>query len=791
MVATKLTKSHPKSRIKEETTLLLWVAMGFLYIFLFIAPFQKGLFNALQPSFDLPIYYTSLFACVFLLGYGVNSLFNLENIHFTKKNVYVSLLLWLLPVSYTISYFISASKSNAMNSICVSIINVAAFILSQYMIRKKTNVILFGYMAAAFFLVLFGYINWFGGFKYKDAVLGYRLANIFQYPNTYAAYLLAVLACTLFIGVRSVNKKFVFLTNTSMVIPLIASFLLTSSRGALVIVPIIAILLLIFLSFIEQVFLIIQLLLGAVGAFIITPRLTAIGSEFIEGRPSASLAVEGWIILIGSSLVFTIIILFLNRYVFEKLIIRDRDEKFSVKSIILPLITTIGSVSAGILLLSGNSVLLEFLPITFRRRLEGIDMFDTSIIGRVAYNKDALQLFKDYPIFGRGGGAWPALYEEYQSFSYISRQTHNFFLQLLTDIGIFGTFVYIALVVSIMIMFIVKLIKGHIKKENIVYLLFLVALLSHSALDFDMTFVYISGLIFVSLGAMAGLIIQGDRAKNIAINPKIRIAAPSTLCLVSLLILIISSMMISADSAYKKGLRNINLQGELSDTLDYFETAVSRSMNNPYYLYTEVDIYKSLFQQTKEEKYYLKALELNKKLRASEPNFKLYFDSQVDLLIINNQREKATIVLEDALRIYEWNLPYYDKLFSLYYDLAISDSQLYLRYMDKIIALYDKLEGDFEVQRLKFQENAADNSFKLNENIATIMGTVYFREKDYSKCSEILKNIVNRKYSEGNQKYITRIYLASLFKQNLLDEVIFKEFIQLYPEEKDLIQTLS
>jgi hypothetical protein len=184
-------------------------------------------------------------------------------------------------------------------------------------------------------------------------------------------------------------------------------------------------------------------------------------------------------------------------------------------------------------------------------------------------------------------------------------------------------------------------------------------------------------------------------------------------------------------------------------------------------------------------------MDLNKKLRSSEPNFKLYFDSQVDLLVINNKKKEATTVLEDALRIYEWNLPYYDRLFSLYYDLATSDSQLYSSYMDKIKALYDSVEKRFEVQALKFQENAADNTFKLNENIATIMGTVYFMEKDYTKCSEVLKNVVNRKYSEENQKYLTRIYLASLLKQNLLDEVIFKEFIQLYPEEKDLIQTLS
>lgn len=78
------------------------------------------------------------------------------------------------------------------------------------------------------------------------------------------------------------------------------------------------------------------------------------------------------------------------------------------------------------------------LPDFLADRLTGFSLSEESAYERIAWTKDAWSIVKDYPILGAGGGAWSSLYFSYQSFSYITAEVHNDFLEIWVETGTVG-----------------------------------------------------------------------------------------------------------------------------------------------------------------------------------------------------------------------------------------------------------------------------------------------------------------------------------------------------------------
>src|SRR5690606_7653437 len=86
---------------------------------------------------------------------------------------------------------------------------------------KANNILKFGIIGSGFMIIVFGLLHWFGGAGwlmkafvdpgaepvYNDAVMkdsnGYRLTSVFQYANTYAAYLIAILFASAYLITQS------------------------------------------------------------------------------------------------------------------------------------------------------------------------------------------------------------------------------------------------------------------------------------------------------------------------------------------------------------------------------------------------------------------------------------------------------------------------------------------------------------------------------------------------------------------------------------------------------------
>ncbi|MFC6648288.1 hypothetical protein [Paenibacillus rhizoplanae] len=245
-------KNAVQSRNVDKISSYIWaLAIGFI-VFLVWAPFQVGLFNGQQIDFEKPVYQSSLLSSLLLLVW-VGLYFTKFRLEGQRDMLAVASL--LLPATYALSLIGAASHYMAMNLLFVQSMYVAVFIIALYLLQQKQlNVVIQNaILAIAYFIVGFGLLNWLGswkfagglvgwfsntvrGDKYLDAVMtdsnGLRLTSIFQYANTYAAFLMAFLFVAVFALVRS-KKWYGMLTHSFMLVPIIVSLLLTLSRGDL------------------------------------------------------------------------------------------------------------------------------------------------------------------------------------------------------------------------------------------------------------------------------------------------------------------------------------------------------------------------------------------------------------------------------------------------------------------------------------------------------------------------------------------------------------------------------
>lgn len=155
----------------------------------------------------------------------------------------------------------------------------------------------------------------------------------------------------------------------------------------------------------------------------------------------------------------------------------------------------------------------RFIPEAIISRLNAMDVGQKSFTTRTAYYRDSFKIFKDYPIFGAGGGAWNGLYAKYQSEPYFSTEAHNYYLQTLVELGLIGIIIVMAFLGTILVLCFMS-----IKKKNLIQMTILYAVLSllvHSAFDFN--FSYLSIPLF-----MWGLIALVDTTPLGEMNIKIK-----------------------------------------------------------------------------------------------------------------------------------------------------------------------------------------------------------------------------------------------------------------------------
>ncbi|SCW85362.1 O-antigen ligase [Paenibacillus tianmuensis] len=805
------------SESSDKSSILFWILSAITLIFLLWAPFQRGLFNGNNFDFERPIYSSFVWASVVLILLSIYLYFHWR---LKEKSDLAIILAWLLPITYFISTFVAASTNYAANSVYIQIIYVAFFSLAYYLTKEDLglSILKYGFVSTSYFIVIFGMMNWLGNKEaafalvkwfaanmepntsYLHAVMsdsnGPRLTSVFQYANSYAAFLIAILLVAIFLVITS-SKWYSIGIHAFMVVPIIISFFVTLSRGALVILPIVLLLVLPFLKPRKQVTYLIHFVLSFGLSVVILNKLTTIGVTLFHEYKS-DLSLSGWTSLLVISLIYAVLAVLVQKFAspwIEKLTARFEEKRFAFLAI--PVIAVIVGGIGAVLLFTDTGV-TKLLPENIRTRIENINFQQHSVLERGTFYKDATKLFEDYPVFGAGGGAWPALYEKYQNNPYISRQAHNFFLQYLTDVGIIGFAAFLIFLIFIYYIYIRNFIKQdeHTRNKRFIFFIVSISILVHSSLDFDLSYVYLGILLFLSFGIMISndAMMLSNQWKEV-LNTR-KWAYPSVMLLLSLFLFFTSVRLLSADSQFNQS-RAIAAGGNnnLNDILAPLDNALSQHPNHPDYTLQKAAILFQVYNQTKDDKYYTEATALLDQALQKEPHNYQLVERKIYSLIQKNQTAEALRFANGKLISFPWKVFLYEVLITLNTDMGhaaheSNNVQEQDNYWNQAFEIYNRFETRKKELALLPKEQGQGQDFSETGKMGLALGQIQFIRGKYDAAEAMFRIGIGGPLEDQTTKQNIRWYLASLQKQGKADQALFDKLVAQDPNERQEIQSL-
>ncbi len=808
-------KKAAESRIEGKKSALFWVLISGIILFLTWTPFQTALFNGQELQFEKPIFWAAILACLLMFLWTAQYY---KQIKLKDERDWLAVGVLLLPLTYILSLISAASHSLAMNMIIINCIYAIMFIIGLYVLRDKlgNRIIQNTIMAVAYLIVGFGLLHWFGQGKtagaiakwfsntvlngtYTHAVMtdsnGLRLTSVFQYANTYAAFLMAFLFAAVFFATKS-KKWYGKAFHSFMLVPIIVSLLLTLSRGGLVMLPVVFVLLLLFLKPAKQILWILYCGIAGVASLIISKPVTELGLSLNEAFSSSG-ALKGWGILLGASAIVGLLGWVIQSFIAPKL--EKALSNWSAKKASNMWIP-IGSLVLGgllIFLFIGTN-LKNVLPQNISVRLENINFNQHSVLERFTFYKDAMKVLADYPIIGAGGGAWASLYEQYQNNPYTSTQAHNFFLQYLIEVGLIGFLVFMSFIVYIFY----KYIRGYVQTDDegrnshFLYLILVLSILIHSILDFNMSYVFMGILVFLGLGGMASVMnskpikkwnVQDSTARNIY---------SAIVGLASIILLITSIRYVQAAEAGLEARKIVQVSTSFEEIKAPLDKDLNVRPSHPESVLLLNSLYQSLYQQSQDEGFFQLSTNLLNQVLEDEPHNKSMLNQLVKSYEMNKQPEQAYEILINNAYKFKWDINWYEQIINKGYDLGMKalgegDTAGKEKYFNSATSAFDKVQEGIKHLATLPEGQLQGNPFENTPDMILHTGKMHFMMNQPEQASEALKLGIQEDLSQTTQQEIVRWYLAALQKQNLSDDALMGKLTQVDPNAKQNVQQLA
>lgn len=784
-------------------------------MFLTWTPFQTALFNGQELQFEKPIFWAAILACLLMFLWTAQYY---KQIKIKDERDWLAVGVLLLPLTYILSLISAASHSLAMNMIIINCIYAIMFIIGLYVLRDKlgNRIIQNTIMAIAYLIVGFGLLHWFGQGKtagaiakwfsntvlngtYTHAVMtdsnGLRLTSVFQYANTYAAFLMAFLFAAVFFATKS-KKWYGQAFHSFMLVPIIVSLLLTLSRGGLVMLPVVFVLLLLFLKPAKQILWILYCGIAGVASLIISKPVTELGLSLNEAFSSSG-ALKGWGILLGASAVVGLLGWGIQSFIAPKL---DKAlSNWSTKKASNMWIP-IGSIVIGgllIFLFIGTS-LKNVLPQNISVRLENINFNQHSVLERFTFYKDAMKVLADYPIIGAGGGAWASLYEQYQNNPYTSRQAHNFFLQYLIEVGIVGFVIFMSFILYIFYKYIRGYIKGNEEDRNrhFLYLIIVLSILIHSILDFNMSYVFMGILVFLGLGGMAAVMDSKPIKKWSVQDSTARNIYTAVIGLASIIVLITSIRYVQAAEAGMEARRIVQVSTSFEEIKAPLDKDLSIRPSHTESVLLLNSLYQSVYQQTQDESFFQLSSNLLNQALEDEPYNKSILNRLVQSYEMIQQPEQAYEILVNNAYKFKWDINWYEQIINKGYDLGMKalgegDTAGKEKYFNFATEAFVKVQEGIKHLATLPEGQLQGNPFENTPDMILHAGKMYFMMNQPEQAAEALKLGIQEDLSQTTQQEIVRWYLAALQKQNLSDDALMEKLTQVDPNAKDNVQQLA
>ncbi|QHT59256.1 O-antigen ligase family protein [Paenibacillus lycopersici] len=785
------------SKSEKDLSLIKWSGLAVITLLLFIAPYNSSkLFVGYLFTYEPSLVGAEVAFFILLLA---GTIYMYKTARLDSWKAILSASAWLMPLSYLISNIGAASVHQSHIMIFVVSFLSAIFMLGLYYgdSNKARQLLLYGIQFAGYGVVFYGLANMMGQIYFPDALWYqqevYRVTSVFQYPNAYAAYLSALFLAGLFLVVQ-VRSAYWRLLHAFMLVPIWVSFMLTLSRGALVIVPVLILLTLPFLRFKQQLLFMLYACISIVVSFGILGKMTSTMNAIAKlvlpeakgGQADlmsiwSKLPLTGWSVIIAAGLLAGVVVTLLHLLLNDRL--ESRFAAFAEKKrsyVIVPAVLIIVTVLAAAVVLLSSSV-RQLLPGEIADRLENINFNQHSVLERGTFYKDAMKISADYPIFGAGGGAWNALYEKYQHNPYSSKQVHSYFLQTLVETGWVGLLLLIGFLACIFFIYLRCYIKDKSAgKTHFVFYIFAVSILIHSAIDFDMSYIYLSAIVFLSLGLMGAvyssqLVLPAKIREDESAGKIWRFGFPTGVALLAVVMLVGAGRAYMANGYYSNAIALVkDNKHELKDLLTPLDSALAYSPSNPEFILRKIDWLNQAYNQTKNKQYEETINALIGQLRQSDPYNRSL--TLVEYTFAKNEGDtnKALTVLEEGIQNRPWNIEFYERAIYEYSQAGKLDQQSNNAAegtkWTRARELYAEVLHRIDLLKDLPKEQLQGRDFSVTPLMRLAIGQIDVEQKQYSDAVSVLKPLTKSKLEEQYVPNALRIYLNALEAQGKDDK---------------------
>ncbi|MFC5531038.1 O-antigen ligase family protein [Cohnella yongneupensis] len=809
--------SKKTSTINNQMDLLSYLTGGMIILFLLVSLFNYGYFNGVglhsanQILFEKSLMYGVMFgipAFIFALMYILRSK------QFERKHL-LTLAGLIIPLVYLISSFNAESSYLSRISVLFSVAVYAFYLTGIYLSdnKKIINLLLQAYLTIGSLFVLYGFTYLIGN-RYKlDSLMfveNVRLASVFTYPNAYAVFLLTLVLVNLHYLVK-VCKTWVLLSLGFSLALITASLLLTLSRGAIIAIPVIALVTLIVSGFRKQILMSVYFVVSMILSLLIQSYLTNSGNEVYQSTQQmiaaqqlittvgwfTSDSLSGWLRVLGIAVAMSIFVLFFNKYLLSRLANRlEQWEHKKSSRYWLPGVFVILCV-IGIIVI-GTGVLNSILPAALSERLSSINFQQHSVLERLTFYKDSISMWLDRPLVGGGGGAWEALYDQYQSYPYSSSQTHSYPVQLLVETGIIGLLLTSLFILYIVISYVVRYFreKAADGSESLLVLLIALSILIHSLIDFEMSYFLFNAIVFFCLGILAGK--HNEPITNVSLVKRqivIKRVTGAAWGVIAIVLLYSVSTTLYVNGKYLTSSKQLQVQQGMDRVMATIEAGLKQLPNHPYLLERAAGLNYQAYEQTKDKNYLNIADQYLNRLSESEPKYRALPNISYTRAMVMGDKQLAVNSLDLAIQHYPYELSYYEQSIIDRYNLwkeayDRSDRASMESESKKIADIYGQVQE--QVKKLQELPKAIiiNRAYMVTPNMRLNVGKLAFYEEKYEVAASELKQGLMEQLTGAVDQEIARYYLASIRKLGQDDDALYQKLVAANSNEASQLQAL-
>lgn len=755
---TRLNETAPSLRAKTEFDYLHQVALWGLLALLFLPPYFRGLFFAQEQQAAL-VFAALVFVLVLLQRW-------LHNDHKFLRGP-LDYFALALPLIYLISAFTAVNKGLAINEVVKNTLYFLVFWSASRLIRNSEDLhrILQVIYFSAIGVALAGLTTATGIININDGFLDGRIYSTFQYPNALASYLAAVFLIGMYFWLRTGDyaaalpatgfspaglfspanvKSYLYAWGNFI---LLAVLIGTKSRGGLLVFGMVFLIYLMALGAKNRLLTAIQTAFSGLVALFCITRFISLAA----GEQHA----QAWLwIFIGLALVLAgqLLIKMIEARVFAPWGAEPRKYNLTFGAL-----AGIGAAAGGVLACSRTAIWEKIASFEFLR----------NALERMYFVNDALEMIKERPLLGWGGGGWKEAYRSFQEYLYNSNEVHSYYLQLGVEAGLLGLLAVAGLWFSFLycVYRIFKEKPAVFPTAWVLTAAFLV-IAGHAAIDFDLSLSALALVLWAIFGMVNSLYNQmrivpkGPRPKTgLQELPK----APLALGIIaSITIITLTMFLIQANSYAKEGSRYLQAR-QIDKGLAYIERAASYNPFLSDYRELLAQIYGAKAEDDKSMQQARRAVELS--LYSSQRRMVL-----ADSCIAAGKYDQGLEQAEKALALSPFQIQWYEALADRYLlvgqRLLEEGRQEEARtYLEKAMDLPDRINDRMDSvpgQYLKMWSVAP--LLSPSESIMLAAGSAQYHLGLYSEAGESLTMPAN----SGNDaiRGSALVYLAAAWNKN-------------------------